>query len=81
MLVIHGECDATVPLHSAEQIVRAAGARATMRVIAGADHVFNTPNPMGNEQPSSSQLSIAIDEIVGFTADITGGKPPKRGRI
>ncbi len=71
VLVIHGENDPTVPAQCAEHFVRVAGSRATLCIIAGGDHVFNTPNPLPDDQPSSPQLAQVIDEVVKFTTEIT----------
>ena len=66
LLVIHGEDDPTVPVDAAEQIGRAAKCEATVLRIAGGDHVYNTPNPLPANAPSSSQFQQLLDAIVKF---------------
>ena len=66
LLVIHGEDDPTVPVEAAEQIGRAAQCEATVLRIAGGDHVYNTPNPLPADAPSSSQFQQLLDAIVKF---------------
>ncbi len=66
LLVIHGEDDPTVPVEAAEQIRRAAQCEATVLRIAGGDHVYNTPNPLPADAPSSSQFQQLLDALVKF---------------
>jgi uncharacterized protein len=66
ILIIHGENDPTVPAQCAERIAAAAGDRAQLRIVKGADHVFNTPNPLPDDQPSSLQLAQVIDAVIAF---------------
>ena len=66
LLVIHGEDDPTVPVEAAEQIGRAAQCEVTVVRIAGGDHVYNTPNPLPVDAPSSSQFQQLIDAAVKF---------------
>jgi len=73
ILIIHGDADETVPVDAARQIARAAGRRASVKLIAGGDHVFNTPNPLREDQPTSLQLKAAIDatlEFIGRTGSV-----------
>jgi alpha-beta hydrolase superfamily lysophospholipase len=65
LLVIHGADDPTVPAAAAQQIVEAAGGSAQALLIAGGDHVFNTPNPMG-DAPASPQLQELLDATKAF---------------
>lgn len=69
LLVIHGEDDATVSPSAAHRIAEAAGENARILLIADADHVFNTPNPL-DEQESSSQLGELIDAMLAFIQGI-----------
>ena len=71
ILIIHGEADPTVPLTAAHDLARAAGARATLHVVRGGDHVFNSPNPLPDNEPSSRQLAEALDTVIKFTTAIT----------
>lgn len=66
MLIVHGELDETVPLEHAHQLAAAAGDRARVCTISGANHVFNTPNPLPAHQPASPQLAAALDAIKEF---------------
>ena len=66
LLVIHGEDDPTVPVEAAEQIGRAAQCEVTVLRIAGGDHVYNTPNPLPSDAPSSSQFQQLLDAMVKF---------------
>lgn len=66
LLVIHGEDDPTVPVEAAEQIGRAAQCEATVLRIAGGDHVYNTPNPLPADTPSTSQFQQLLDAMVKF---------------
>ena len=63
--IIHGLSDATVSADDASLIAEAAGERAMMRLIHGANHVYNTPNPApesGRPSPESSEMQqIVVD--------------------
>ena len=65
-LVVHGEKDPTVPAACAHQLGAAIGDRAQVKIIEGADHVFNTPNPMPPDAKPSPQLQALLDAIVAF---------------
>lgn len=69
LLVIHGEDDPTVPVESAEQIVNAAHDDAKILRIAGGDHVFNTPNPMPDDQDPSPEFQLLLDELCNFATN------------
>ena len=56
MLVMHGGEDPTVPVTCARSIAQAGGDRVRLELIEGADHVFNTPNPLDEHSPLSPQL-------------------------
>jgi pimeloyl-ACP methyl ester carboxylesterase len=66
VLIVHGASDPTVPPACAEELGRAIGAEATVAIIEGADHVFNTPNPMVPGQPPSPQLQRLVDLMREF---------------
>jgi dienelactone hydrolase len=76
IMVIHGRDDPTVPMHSAEEIVAAARDRATLRIIDGGDHVFNTANPLPDDAPASPQLQEVIDAIITFTGRLMAARSP-----
>ncbi len=65
-LVVHGENDPTVPAACAHQLGAAIGDRAQVKIIEGADHVFNTPNPMPPDAKPSPQLQALLDAVVAF---------------
>ena len=69
VLVVHGENDPTVPAACAHQLGAAIGDRAQVQIIEGADHVFNTPNPMPPDAKPSPQLQALLDAIVAFAQD------------
>jgi uncharacterized protein len=66
ILVIHGDRDEAVDPANAASIAAAAGDRAMLRIIPGGDHVFNTPNPLPDDEPSSPQLQTMIECLLGF---------------
>jgi len=70
MLIIHGERDPTVLVDAAHALARAAGQRATLHVIAGADHVLNTSNPLPDDQAASAALREAIGTMAGWIGAI-----------
>jgi|GEM_PF-471353 len=65
MEVIHGTADMTVGVDSAEKIAGAAP-RATLHIIEGATHVFNTSNPMRLEREPSVQGRALINRVNAF---------------
>jgi pimeloyl-ACP methyl ester carboxylesterase len=71
VLVAHGEKDPTVPAGCADQIAAACG-QATVRIVAGADHVFNTPNPLAPDAEPSPQLAELLDAVGDFAAGCCG---------
>ena len=69
-LVVHGEKDPTVPAACAHQLGAAIGDRARVKIIEGADHVFNTPNPMPPDAKPSPQLQALLDAVVTFVEEV-----------
>jgi len=69
LLIIHGEDDPTVPVESAEIIGQAAHDDARVIRVAGGDHVFNTPNPLPDDQAPSQQFQVLLDELYTFTTN------------
>ena len=55
LLVVHGDGDPTVPPEHAKNLSEAANVEPVL--VPGADHVFNTPNPMPDDAPPSPQLA------------------------
>ena len=66
LLIVHGDSDQTVPVTCAKQVASAAGSRAELVVIPGADHVFNTPNPTPANEKPSPQLAALLKATVKF---------------
>src|SRR5690606_7648584 len=46
LLVVHGTADPTVHPSNGREIAAAAGSRAELVLVDGANHVFNVPNPL-----------------------------------
>lgn len=65
LLVIHGDQDPTVPHTCAKQIA-AVAQDAEALIIEGADHVFNTANPLADDEPTSPQLQQMLDRMIAF---------------
>ncbi len=61
-LLVHGENDATVP-SSASILLGEQIPKATVAIIPGGDHVFNTPNPFPIDGVPSPQLQGVWDAI------------------
>jgi len=69
VLALHGEVDPTVPAECAKHVADAARedeGEAESHVISGADHVFNTPNPMPPDEPPSPQLQELVRRCIAF---------------
>lgn len=62
VLAMHGEDDDVVPAQAAHEI---SGERSTVPpvIVRGADHVWNTPNPVDLDSPRSSELQVLIDAL------------------
>ena len=69
LLVIHGEDDPTVPVAASEQIGKAAHHDVKVLKVAGGDHVFNTPNPLPEDQEPSPQFQLLLDELCAFATN------------
>lgn len=65
VLAAHGGDDPTVDPECAIRIARACP-HGESRIIAGANHVFNTLNPADLHAPLSMQLQTLCDDVVGF---------------
>ncbi|MEM7229242.1 MAG: alpha/beta fold hydrolase [Planctomycetota bacterium] len=62
---VHGDVDEAVPLTQVRALEQAAP-HAITSVIAGANHVFNTPNPSPAEPPYSPQLEELLATMTVF---------------
>jgi pimeloyl-ACP methyl ester carboxylesterase len=69
ILFVHGENDPTVPVQASEVLDNAAQ-RSQRRVVAGGDHVFNTPNPMPAGATPSPQLQHLLDAMITFADEV-----------
>ncbi len=72
MLVLHGDADETVPAGAADRIASAAR-DATVRLIDGANHVFNVPNPLPGDAPASPEFETVLRAVVGFVQEQVAG--------
>lgn len=66
VLIVHGDNDGTVNLMSAKLLHKASRERAELRVIGGATHTFNAPNPLPLEDEPPPQTRALIDAACGF---------------
>ena len=67
-LIVHGEMDATVPVEAAQLYAQVGGARATVRVLENANHVFNGRNPLPRDKPAPRQLLGLGEAVMAFAA-------------
>ncbi len=66
VLIVHGEADPTVPASCAGQIAASLGGVPRVEIVAGGDHVFNTPNPMPPDAEPSPQLATMLAALGDF---------------
>ena len=71
MLIIHGDDDPTVPVDCAHSLYKAATPNSRLKIIAGANHVFNCPNPApeGGYDALPEQTRKMIDLSVAFAVE------------
>lgn len=64
--IVHGERDPSVPVECAGEIENwvKSGVIHEAHIIEGADHVFNTVNPMTSDSTVSSQLRELVDIVI-----------------
>jgi len=69
MLILHGDKDETVPSSCADNLHQAAAPYSALKIIEGANHVFNCPNPLSIDTPPDQlapQTRELIDRSVSF---------------
>ena len=66
VLIVHGKTDPTVPAACAGQIAEALRGDPQVEIVAGADHVFNTPNPMPPDADPTPQLATMLRALGDF---------------
>jgi fermentation-respiration switch protein FrsA (DUF1100 family) len=69
VLVAHGASDSTVPCACAGELVRAIGPAARELIVDGANHVFDTPNPLPPDAAPSAALRALLDASVAFARE------------
>ena len=72
VLLLHGETDPTVPAACATQIGAAVPGTPLVKIIPGADHVYNTPNPMPPDAKPSAQLHAMLGALGDFALACCG---------
>ena len=70
VLIVHGEADATVPVSAAQTLAAAAGDRAQLLTIPGADHVFGVRHPHAIDAPLPDAMQQVVREVVRFVDQI-----------
>jgi len=73
VLIVHGEADPTVPSACVGQIAAACRGVPQVEIVTGADHVFNTPNPLPPDAEASSQLGAMLTAVGNFAVACCGG--------
>ena len=73
VLLLHGETDPTVPAACAKHIADAVPGSPQVTIIPGADHVYNTPNPMPPDAEPSPQLHAMLGALGDFSVGCCGG--------
>ncbi len=69
VLLLHGESDPTVPAACASRIAEALPGTPVVKIIPGADHVYNTPNPMPPDAEPSPQLLQMLTTLGDFAVE------------
>ncbi len=69
VLLVHGELDSTVPTFCASRIAEALTDLPRIEIVPGADHVYNTPNPMPPDAEPSPQLRELLTALGDFAQD------------
>ena len=64
--ILHGTEDQTVPMKCAHELADGAGERAMRVIIPKADHVFGSPNPLGEHDAIPAITHTFISDVVKF---------------
>jgi pimeloyl-ACP methyl ester carboxylesterase len=73
VLVAHGTVDETVPADAARTLAKTLGDRATLRLIDGANHVFNCANPAPPGAERGRELAELIDAVLAHLDVVAAG--------
>jgi len=68
-LILHGDADATVPPEAAKHLADAAGGRAALSLLPGANHVFGGRNPMPRDASPAPTTEAFFDAVVRFARE------------
>ncbi|MEM6756482.1 MAG: alpha/beta fold hydrolase [Planctomycetota bacterium] len=68
-LILHGSGDDTVPLADGEALLEASGGRAELRVVDGASHTFDCPNPAPREVTTVNTRRL-IEATLAFAGEV-----------
>ena len=69
VLLIHGQNDPTVPSACARALADALPGTPRVEIIAGGNHVFNTPNPMPPDAEPTPQLQQLLTDLGDFALE------------
>ena len=70
VLLLHGTEDPTVPAACSRQLAAAIGPTASVKLIEGGNHVFNTLNPLPADAESSTQLKELLTALTEFAGSV-----------
>jgi len=70
VLILHGSDDQTVPPEAAFKLSTAIGSNATLEITQGADHGWNTKNPMHEGAPLPPEFTSMLNTIKIFLSSI-----------
>ncbi|QDU34212.1 Alpha/beta hydrolase family protein [Poriferisphaera corsica] len=71
--ILHGTEDNTVPMKCAHELADGAGERAMRVIIPKADHVFCSPNPLGENDAIPAITHTFISDVVKFAENCVRG--------
>lgn len=70
MLMLHGDEDQTVPPNASKRLAQEAEDRGQLRIIHGASHTFNAPNPMLADTEPPEETKQMVDAVCKFAMGI-----------